>query len=111
MTLMHKELYKMKHNFKQMEELEPKELGIRNKITIHFGIDSSNSQVAVLGINQKSRILIKDVPKFEAIMAKLSSYVGYKFSKKILMIKAPICSKALKALQEKHFTVMTDAAV
>ncbi|MEA2112171.1 MAG: hypothetical protein U9P71_09005 [Campylobacterota bacterium] len=111
MTLLFKELYKMKHNFKQIQEISPKELGIRNKITIHYGIDSSNSQVALLGINQKSRILIKDVPKFEAIMTKLSNFVGYKFSKKVLILKAPICSKALKALQERNFTVMTDATV
>jgi hypothetical protein len=106
-----KELLKMQQNYKQMNEVDPRDLGIRNKITIHYGIDSLNQKVAVLGVKQKSRIVLKDVPKFEAIIAKLSLYVEYRFSKKILMIHAPVCSKALKALEEKHFNVLINAAV
>jgi hypothetical protein len=111
MRVTYKELNQMKHHLKQLEEVTPKELGIRNKITIYYGIDASNKTVALLGITQKSRVLIKDVSKFEAIIEKLSNYVGYKFHQKVLHISAPICSKALKLLQEKHFSVVTDATV
>ena len=111
MRIIMKELCKMKQHYKQMEEVLPKELGIRNKIKIHYGIDASNDKVAILTVAQKSRILLKDVAKFEAIINKLSLYVEYKFSKKVIMLNAPICSKALKALEEKHFSVIADAAV
>ncbi len=111
MRVTYKELYQMKQQLKQLEEISPKELGIRNKITIHFGIDATNKTVVILGIMQKSRVLIKDIPKFEAIIEKISNYVGYKFHKKVLQIHAPICSKALKLLQEKDFSVVDDATV
>ncbi len=111
MKIITKEFCKMKQHYKQMQEVLPKELGIRNKINIHYGIDASNEKVAILSIVQKSRVLLKDVAKFEAIIHKLSLHVEYKFNKKVIMLSAPICSKALKALQEKHFSVITDATV
>jgi hypothetical protein len=101
----------MKQQLKQLETLCAKELGIRNKITIDYGIDATNKRVVILGIMQKSRILIKDVPKFERIVEKISKYLGYTFHKRVLQIHAPICHKALKLLQEKNFSVVDDATV
>jgi len=87
--------------YKKMLEITPKELGIRNKIKIYKATDIRGYFWAIIVINQKSRILIKDVEKFNAIFAKLVQYFDHNFKHKVLFIDAPLCSKA-KASFKAH---------
>ncbi len=86
--------------FKKMQEVAPKELGIRNKIKIYIATDTYGYFWAIFAVSQKSRILMKDVYKFEEIYAKLTLYCEHNFKHKIIFIDAPLCSKAQKAFKE-----------
>ena len=53
--------------YKKMQEIAPSELGIRNKIKIYKATDVSGYFWAIFAISQKSKLLMKDVHKFEEI--------------------------------------------
>jgi hypothetical protein len=80
--------------YKKMQEISPKDLGIRNKIKLYKATDMRGYFWAIFVIEQKSRILQKDVAKFEEILGKFSRYMEHNFKHKVIFIKAPLCSKA-----------------
>lgn len=93
----------------QLIPLDPKLLKIRSKVELFKGIDK-NSFTAIIGVNQKSRILVKDIAKFEDMIVKMQRHFGHTFQKKKIIIEAPLCSKAKKAMQEAQWEVV-DAAL
>ncbi len=95
--------------FKKMQEISPKELGVRNRIKIFKAVDLRGYYWAIFVISQKSRILLKDVAKFEEIYKKLVLYTEHNFKYKTIYIDAPLCSKAKKALKEAHWSVKEHA--
>ncbi len=80
--------------YKKFLEITPKELGIRNKIKIYKATDINGYFWAIIVISQKSKILIKDVQKYDDIFAKLVLHFEHNFKHKVLFIDAPLCSKA-----------------
>ncbi|MDT8339070.1 MAG: hypothetical protein RQ763_07715 [Sulfurimonas sp.] len=84
--------------YKKMQEIAPRDLGVRNKIKIFKATDITGYFWAIFAITQKSKLLMKDVYKFEEIYAKLVIFYGHNFKHKIIFIDAPICSKAKEAL-------------
>jgi len=91
--------------FKKMQEVIPKELGIRNKIKIYKATDTNGYFWAIFGVSQKSRLLMKDVHKFEEIYRKFVLYSEHNFKYKVLFIDAPLCSKAQKAFKEAGWKI------
>ena len=91
--------------FKKMQEIAPKELGIRNRIKIFKAVDLHGYFWAIFVISQKSRILLKDVAKFEEILKKLIIYSDHNYKYKTIYIEAPLCSKAKKAFKELGWKV------
>jgi len=85
--------------YKKMLEVAPRELGIRNKIKIYKATDVNGYFWAIFAVSQKSRLLMKDVHKFEEIYAKLTIFLGHNFKHKIIFIDAPLCSKAKEAFK------------
>ncbi len=83
--------------YKKMQEIKPKELGIRNKIRMYKATDTTGYFWAIFAVSQKSRLLMKDVHKFQEIYAKLTLYCEHNFKHKIIFIDAPLCSKAKEA--------------
>ncbi len=91
--------------YKKMLEISPKELGIRNKIKIYKATDTSNKYWAIFTVSQKSRILMKDVQKFEDICRKLSIFCGLNFDYKMIFIDAPLCSKAKEEFKNHSWKI------
>ncbi|MEA1892466.1 MAG: hypothetical protein U9N33_07120 [Campylobacterota bacterium] len=91
--------------YKKMQEIVPKELGIRNKIRIYIATDTKGYFWAIFAVSQKSRLLMKDVRKFEEIYAKLTLYCEHNFKHKVIFIDAPICSKASDAFKMQGWKV------
>ena len=91
--------------FKKMNEISPKELGIRNRIKIFKAVDLSGYFWAIFAVSQKSRILLKDVAKFEEIYKKLVLYSEHNYKYKVIYMEAPLCSKAKKAFEELGWRV------
>lgn len=80
--------------YKKMQEIAPKELGVRNKIRIYKATDTTGYFWAIFAVSQKSRLLMKDVHKFEEIYAKLTLFCEHNFKHKVIFLDAPLCSKA-----------------
>ncbi len=91
--------------FKKMQEISPKDLGVRNRIKIFQATDVRGYFWAVFAVSQKSRLLMKDVHKFEEIYAKLTIFCDHNFKYKVLFIDAPLCSKAAKAFKEAGWKI------
>ena len=85
--------------YKKIQDIPPKSLAIRNKIKIYKATDMNGYFTAIFGVSQKSKLLMKDVHKFEEIYMKLTLYCDHNFKYKILFIDAPICSKATAAFK------------
>ena len=92
--------------YKRLVEIQPKELNIRNKIRIFNAIDTNSYFTTIFVVSQKSRLLMKDVQKFEEIYQKLVTYSGHNYKYKILIIDAPLCSKAQKAFSDAAWKIM-----
>ena len=97
--------------FKKMSEIAPKELGVRNRIKIFKAVDLNGYFWAIFVISQKSRILLKDVSKFEEIYKKLVLFSEHNYKYKVIYIDAPLCSKAKKGFKELGWRVKEYAAV
>ena len=91
--------------YKKMQEIAPKELGIRNKIKIYKATDTNSYFWAIFAVSQKSRLLMKDVRKFEEIYVKLVVFVGHNFKYKTIFIDAPLCSKAKEAFKTQGWKI------
>jgi hypothetical protein len=91
--------------YKKMQEVAPKELGIRNKIKIYKATDITGYFWAIFAISQKSKLLMKDVHKFEEIYAKLTIYFDHNFKHKIIFIDAPLCCKAKEAFKMQGWKI------
>ncbi len=92
--------------YKKLVEVAPKDLGIRNRIRIFCATDPKGYYSAIFIIDQKSRVLVKDIEKFEQILQKLKLYSDHSFKYKLLMLDAPICSKALSGLKSLGWKVI-----
>jgi hypothetical protein len=84
--------------YKKMQEILPRELGVRNRIKIYKATDIAGYFYSIFAVSQKSKLLMKDVHKFEEIYAKLTLFCGHNFKYKIIFIDAPLCLKAKEAL-------------
>lgn len=91
--------------YKKMQEVAPKDLGIRNKIKIYKATDVSGYFWAIFAVSQKSRLLMKDVHKFEEIYAKLTLFCEHNFKHKIIFVDAPLCSKAKDAFKAQGWKI------
>ena len=87
--------------FKSLKEITPKELGSRKKIELYLGVDLKEYYTLVMCVEKKSRILRKEANELMLLHEKLEKYIDSKITKKYIIIKAPLCSKA-KALLEEH---------
>jgi len=91
--------------YKKMQEITPKELGIRNKIRMYKATDIKGYFWAIFAVSQKSRLLMKDVHKFQEIYSKLCTLCDHNFKHKIIFIDAPLCSKAKEAFKQSGWKI------
>ena len=91
--------------FKSLKEISPKELGSRKKIALYLGVDLKEYYALVMSIEKKSRILRKEATELMLLHEKVESYIDSKITKKYMIIKAPLCSKAKALLEENGWKV------
>jgi hypothetical protein len=91
--------------FKSLQEILPKELGSRKKVSLHLGVDLKGYYAVVMQLEKKSRILRKETGDLMALHEKLEKYVGSNITKKYILIKAPLCSHAKAMLEENGWKV------
>jgi hypothetical protein len=95
--------------FKSLKEICPKELGSRKKIKLYLGVDLKSYYALVMSIEKKSRILRKEAGELMEFHEKFEKYIDSKITKKYIIIKAPLCSKAKLLLEEHKWKVWIDS--
>jgi len=90
---------RQQHPYNKMHEIAPSVIGVRKKVRL-FQALHLNTFTAIIALSQKSRVLVKDVSVLESIVEKMALYVECEFDHKLLLIDAPLCSKAEAALQK-----------
>ena len=86
-------LIKNKIICKKLEEIK---LNTRKKIKAYLGINTKNEYCFILIVEKKSRLLKKDIEE----LLKFVPEINFRYKKKILITKAPICSKAMELLKD-----------
>ena len=92
--------------YKKLDEVPPAALGIRNRIRLFAATDRQGYYTAIFVVAQKSRVLMKDVEKFETILRKLELYADHAFKHRVLMLDAPLCSKAEAAFKKQGWKII-----
>ncbi len=92
--------------YKKLEEIQPSELKIRNRVKLYVALDLNKYYNAIVVVSQKSRLLMKDVVKMEEIVMKMAIYRDHQFKGKILMLDAPLCSKAEAAFKKAKWKII-----
>ncbi len=91
--------------FKSFKEIMPKELGSRKKISLYLGIDLKGYYALVMSLEKKSRVLRKEAEDLMLLHEKVEAYIDSKVTKKYIIVKAPLCSKAKALMEEKGWKV------
>ena len=91
--------------FKSLQEIMPKELGSRKKVSLYLGIDLKGYYAFVMEVEKKSRVLRKEASELMLLHEKLEQYVDSKITKKYMIVKAPLCSHAKAMLEENGWKV------
>ncbi|GIU01531.1 hypothetical protein TSL6_20370 [Sulfurovum sp. TSL6] len=91
--------------FKSLQEILPKELGSRKKVSLYLGVDLKGYYALVMQLEKKSRVLRKETGDLMVLHEKLEKYVGSNITKKYILIKAPLCSHAKAMLEENGWKV------
>jgi len=91
--------------FKSLQEIMPKELGSRKKVSLNLGIDLKGYYALVIEMEKKSRVLRKEANELMLLHEKLEQYIGSKITKKYMIVKAPLCSHAKAMLEENGWKV------
>ena len=93
---------------KKLTLLDNKFLGIRKKVMLFNGVDLHASYLFIVVVSQKSRFLRKNVLEIEEILLQTKAKLGHNFKKKIILITAPLCSKAENELKEHGWRIILD---
>jgi len=94
--------------FKDIEEVNPKELKSRKKIKIFVSTCTNKDYYAIFIVDSKSRFIRKNAEDLMILENNLAQYKEHNFKKKELIISSPLCSKAKKLLEENKWRVRVD---
>ena len=94
--------------FKEIQKVEPKELGSRKKIDIYFATSIDSEYYCIFKIDAKSRFLRKNADDLMVMADTLATYVEHSFKKKEVIINSPLCSKAKQYLKDNSWNVRED---
>ena len=98
-------LAKKKILFKSMTQITPKELGSRKKLQIYLAVDMGGYYNLIIYISKKSRFIQKDANDIINLHTKVERLKDIIIKKKIILIDAPLCSKAKAKLIEDGWRV------
>jgi len=90
--------------FTSLNEIDPKVLHTRKKLTIFSGVDQKSFYHLIFRLEQKSRIVRKNAHEIDALSRALKHTYKYKH----LLLKAPLCSKAALFLEEQGWKIYND---
>ena len=93
--------------FKRFEPFSLKTIGSRKRIEVYHGVDLQNRYTLVFIVKKKSRVLQKEAREWMEIVSKIENHYGYRIMQNILVIGAPLCSKARNLLEREGWSIVT----
>lgn len=96
--------------FKSLREIDPKVLHSRKQVKIYLGVDLKRYYTMVMYLEKKSRVVKKEARVLILLHEKLEEYLERKITKKMILINAPLCTKAKSLLEESGWKVWQDNA-
>jgi hypothetical protein len=93
--------------FKRFEPFPLRTIGSRKRIAVYHGVDLQNRYTLVFVVEKRSRVLVKEVREWFGIAAKIEAYFGYRILQNVVMLDAPICSKAGALLEAEGWSLVT----
>jgi hypothetical protein len=93
--------------FKRFEPFALKTIGSRKRIGVYHGLDLKNRYLLVFVIDKKSRVLQKEVREWFDLKNRIENHYGYRILQNIVLIRAPLCSKAKALLESEGWKVIT----
>uniref|UniRef100_UPI0040485208 hypothetical protein n=1 Tax=Aliarcobacter sp. TaxID=2321116 RepID=UPI0040485208 len=94
--------------FKEIRQINPKELGSRKKIDIYAATTIDSKFYAIFIVNSKSRFIRKNANDLMEFCELLATFLDHNFKKRELLISSPICSKAKEYLKQNDWSVRVD---
>lgn len=94
--------------FKQLNEIQPKELKSRKKVKIYDGIGIDKKYYAIFVLDAKSRFLRKNANELMDMCNKLIDLQKHNYKKKMLLISSPLCSHAKVLLKDNGWIIKND---
>ena len=91
--------------FKSLKEITPKEIGSRKRVTLYVCVNLKGYYALVMSIEKKSRILRKEATELMLLHEKVEKYIDSRITKKYIIVKAPLCSKAKALFEENSWKV------
>ncbi len=91
--------------FKSMTQISPKELDSRKKIDLFLAVDMQDYYTLIVSISKKSRFIRKDAEDIITLHRKVESLKDLIIKKKIVLIDAPLCSKAGKMMRVEGWEI------
>jgi hypothetical protein len=84
---------------KEIEEISPSIVGSKKRVKIFCGTSIEGKYYLFLILNNKTRLLTKNIEQLQELYDKLASYKDHQFKYVYLFYSSDICSKALKYLK------------
>jgi len=94
--------------FKELNEIQPKELKSRKKVQIYSGVGVDKNYYAIFVLDAKSRFLRKNANELMDMCNRLIDLKKHNYKKKILLISSPLCSHAKQLLKDNGWSINID---
>lgn len=94
--------------FKEITQIEPKQIASRKKIKIYVATSIKNEYYSIFIVDSKSRFIRKNANDLIDLNNKLIAFQEHNFKVKELLISSPLCSKAKKFLEDEKWSVRVD---
>jgi len=91
---------------KSLEEIDKTVLGTKKKVRIFGGINEKGYYCVIFRIEQKSRILTKQIAEYIELEQKLETIKNHAYRYKYFIFEAPICSKAVKYIKDNNWKIL-----
>ncbi len=91
--------------FKSLFPISPSVLESRKKVDIYLGVNLKGYYCSIFSITKKSRVLRKEAEEIMDLHSRLEANNSSKINHKYIIVKAPLCSKAKKILEDEGWRV------
>jgi len=91
--------------FPRLQKLDLRSFGIKKRVEGYEGVDLKDRHTLIFFIRRKSRFLSKDADDLLGIADTVAKKRQRVYGRKILLLDAPLCSKAKESLLQEGFRV------